>query len=139
MALTINKVILVGNVGGEVKVKNLPGKEGQEKLAMFSLATSSGYGDNATTEWHNIVAFRKLAEIAEKYVVKGLRVGVEGSLRTRKWEGTDGRTHSVTEIVADALRLDSAKARAAEPAQDRTPAGNIYAGAPQGADNDFPF
>ena len=85
----INKVIIVGNLGKDPEVKTL---EGGAKVARFTVATTESYKDRTTgerkdvTEWHNVVCWRNLAEIAEKYLVKGKQVYVEGRLRTRSWD-----------------------------------------------------
>lgn len=102
----VNKVIILGRVGKDAEVKNLP--NGQ-MVANFSIATSESYKDKTTgekketTEWHNIVVWRGLAEIASKYVKKGDMVYIEGKLRTRSWE-KDGVTRYVTEIVGDSMQ-----------------------------------
>lgn len=101
----VNKVILVGNLGKDPEVRYL---EGGVAVANFSLATSETYKDksgqkNEQTEWHNIVVWRGLAEVAEKYLKKGMTVYVEGKLRTRSWDDKEGTKRYTTEIVADNL------------------------------------
>jgi len=101
----INKVILVGHLGRDPEVRYL---EGGTSVANFSLATSDSYtnknGERVDqTEWHNIVAWRKLAEIVEKYIKKGSFIYIEGKLRTRSWEDKEGNKKYTTEIVADNL------------------------------------
>ncbi|MGE0089539.1 MAG: single-stranded DNA-binding protein [Bacteroidales bacterium] len=102
----INKVILVGNVGKDPEVKHL---DKGVAVAKFSLATSETYKkDNqkvTNTEWHNIVAWRGLAEVAEKYVKKGTPLYIEGKIRTRSWDDKDGNKRYTTEIVADTMQL----------------------------------
>jgi len=102
----INKVILVGNVGKDPEVKHL---DKGVSVAKFSLATSETYKkDNqkvTNTEWHNIVAWRGLAEVAEKYVKKGTPLYIEGKIRTRSWDDKDGNKRYTTEIVADTMQL----------------------------------
>lgn len=99
----INKVILVGNLGRDPEVRTL---ESGAKVARFTLATTETYKDRATgerkdtTEWHNIVCWRNLADIAEKYLTKGRQVYVEGRLRTRSWEDNGVKKYS-TEVNAD--------------------------------------
>ena len=99
----INKVILVGNLGRDPEVRTL---ESGAKVARFTLATTESYKDRATgerkdvTEWHNIVCWRNLADIAEKYLSKGRQIYVEGRLRTRSWEDNGVKKFS-TEINAD--------------------------------------
>ena len=103
----VNKVILVGRLGKEPEVRNL---DNGALVANFSIATSESYKDKTTgekkevTEWHNIVLWRGLAEIAQKYVHKGDLVYIEGKLRTRSWE-KDGVTRYTTEVVADNMTM----------------------------------
>lgn len=103
----VNKVILVGRLGKEPEVRNL---DNGAMVANFSIATSESYRDKTTgerkevTEWHNIVLWRGLAEIAQKYVHKGDLVYIEGKLRTRSWE-KDGVTRYTTEVVADNMTM----------------------------------
>ena len=104
----INKVILVGNVGKDPEVRYL---EGGTAVANFSIATSENFKDRntgekkSTTEWHNVVLWRGLAEIAEKYVKKGMQVYIEGKLKTRQWQDKEGATRYSTEIVGDNLQM----------------------------------
>ncbi|KJS04487.1 MAG: single-stranded DNA-binding protein [Flavobacteriales bacterium BRH_c54] len=104
----INKVILVGNLGKDPEVRYL---EGGTAVANFPLATSENYTDRSSgekktiTEWHNVVLWRGLAEIAEKYLKKGNQVYIEGKLRTRKWQDKDGHDRYTTEIVGDSMQM----------------------------------
>ncbi len=104
----VNKVILVGNLGRDPEVRHL---ESGVAVASFSIATSETYKDKNTgerktnTEWHNIVLWRGLAEIAEKYLKKGGQVYIEGKLRTRTWQDQEGNDRRTTEIVADNMTL----------------------------------
>jgi single-strand DNA-binding protein len=105
--MSVNKAILVGNVGKDPEVRYL---EGGTAVANFPLATSEVYknrnGDKVTqTEWHNIVAWRGLAELAEKYITKGRQLYVEGRITTRSWEDKDGNKRYTTEIVANSIQL----------------------------------
>ncbi|HEY9048298.1 MAG TPA: single-stranded DNA-binding protein [Ohtaekwangia sp.] len=103
----VNKVILVGRLGKDPEVRNL---DNGAVVANFSIATSESYKDRTTgekkevTEWHNIVLWRGLAEIAQKYLRKGDMVFIEGKLRTRSWE-KDGVTRYTTEIVGDNMTM----------------------------------
>lgn len=103
----VNKVILVGNLGRDPEVRYL---ENGTPVANFSIATSETYKDRTTgerkeqTEWHNIVLWRGLAGVAEKYLKKGATVYIEGKLRTRSWE-KDGITRYTTEVVADNMTM----------------------------------
>lgn len=102
----INKVILVGNVGKDPEVKHL---DKGVSVARFSLATSETYKkDNqkvTNTEWHNIVVWRGLVEVVEKYVKKGTPLYIEGKIRTRSWDDKDGNKRYTTEIVVDTMQL----------------------------------
>lgn len=111
MARGINKVILIGNLGKDPELRQMPSGGAVVNL---SLATSDTWKDKASgearerTEWHNVVFFNKLAEIVAQYLKKGSRVYVEGALRTRKWQDKDGQDRYTTEIVAsDMQMLDS--------------------------------
>jgi len=103
----VNKVILVGNLGKDPEVRHL---ESGVAVASFSLATSESYKDRnsgekkTVTEWHNVVLWRGLAEVAEKYLHKGDQVYIEGRLRTRSWEGENG-TRYTTEIICDNMTM----------------------------------
>ncbi len=107
----LNKVILVGNLGKDPEVRHL---EGGTAVANFSLATSESYKDKSgqrieQTEWHNIVVWRGLAEIAEKYLKKGMTIYIEGKLRTRSWDDKEGHKRYITEIVGDTFTILSKK------------------------------
>jgi single-strand DNA-binding protein len=107
----VNKVILVGRLGKDPEVRNL---ENGATVANFTIATSESYKDRTTgekkevTEWHNIVLWRGLAEISQKYLHKGDQVYIEGKLRTRSWE-KDGVTRYTTEVVADNMTMLGAR------------------------------
>ena len=103
----VNKVILVGNLGKDPEVKYL---DNGVAVANFSLATTENYKNKegekvSQTEWHNIVLWRGLAEVAEKYLKKGASVYVEGKIKTRKWEDKEGNTRYNTEILADNMTM----------------------------------
>ena len=108
MSGSINKVILIGNLGKDPEVRHL---ENGATVANFSIATSETYKDRKTgekvsqTEWHNIVAWRGLAEIAERYLKKGQKVYIEGKLKTRSWQDQDGNNRYSTEIITDNLTM----------------------------------
>lgn len=103
----VNKVILVGNLGKDPEVRHL---ESGAVVANFPIATSETFKDRNTgerreqTEWHNIVLWRGLAEVAEKYLKKGDQVFIEGKLKTRSWE-KDGITRYTTEVVGDNMTM----------------------------------
>jgi len=107
----VNKVILVGRLGKDPEVRNL---ENGATVANFSIATSETYKDKTTgdkkevTEWHNIVLWRGLAEVAAKYLHKGDMIYIEGKLRTRSWE-KEGVTRYTTEVVGDNMTMLSTK------------------------------
>ncbi len=113
MAGTINKVILIGHLGDNIKMHYF---EGGNSIGRFPLATNETYtnkqtGDKvSTTEWHNIVVRNKLAEICEKYLSTGDKVYCEGRIKTRQWEGEDGSKRYTTEIhVSDMTFLTTKK------------------------------
>jgi single-strand DNA-binding protein len=103
----VNKVILIGNLGKDPEVRHL---EGGATVCNFPLATTEVYKDKAgnrqeQTEWHNIVLWRGLADIAEKYLKKGMSIYVEGKLRTRSWEDKEGHKRYTTEILGDSFTM----------------------------------
>jgi len=105
--MSVNKVILVGHVGHDPEVRYL---DNQTPVCTIRMATSEVYknknGERVTnTEWHNVVLWRGLAEVAEKYVKKGSQLYVEGRLRTRTWDDKDNNKRYTTEIVADVMQL----------------------------------
>ncbi len=114
----VNKVILIGNVGKDPEVRHL---DSGVAVANFPLATSETYknkdGQKVTnTEWHNIVIWRGLAEVAEKYVKKGNPLYIEGKIRTRSWDDKDGNKRYTTEIVADNMQMLGSKQSSEEEA-----------------------
>lgn len=110
MANSVNKVILVGNVGKDPEVRYL---ENGISVARFPIATTETYIDKNSgekreiTDWHNIVAWRGLAKVTESYVKKGMKVYIEGKLKTRSWQDESQQTKYATEIVADQLIMMS--------------------------------
>lgn len=108
MARGVNKVILIGNLGKDPETKYMPSGD---CVCNFSLATTESWNDKTTgdkvekTEWHNIVMFRRLAEIAGEYLRKGSQVYIEGRLQTRKWQDRDGNDRYTTEIRADQMQM----------------------------------
>ena len=104
--MSLNKVMLIGNVGKDPIIRHL---ENGTPVATFSLATTERFKDKTgkereLTEWHNIVCWRNLAELTEKYIQKGMHLYVEGRLRNNSWE-KDGQKFNVTEIVAEELQF----------------------------------
>lgn len=145
----VNKVILIGNLGADPEVRHL---QNGASVANFRLATSETYKDRQTgerreqTEWHNVVAWRGLAEITEKYLRKGSKVYVEGKLRTRKWQDKDGQDRYTTEIQADEMTLldrptgePGAAPTAARPAAQPMAAVPQSMAAPADEVDDLPF
>lgn len=154
--MALNKVMLIGNVGKDPEIRYI----GQDKtdikakVATFALATSEHYKDKngekkTNTEWHNIVAFRNVADIIERFVKKGSTIYIEGRLRTREYE-SNGQKRYVTEVIADSIQLlggkpqeeqrPQAQAQAQRPAERRpapvvVQSDNMFAP----ADDDLPF
>jgi len=122
--MSFNKVILVGNVGKDPEIRRF---ENNIK-ASFSLATSETYtpkgGDKVTqTEWHNIVAWRRLAELSENYIRKGSQILIEGKLRYRSYDDKEGNKRYIVEVEAEAIQLlgrkaDGTQASGSQPAQN---------------------
>ena len=112
MAGSVNKVILIGNLGKDPEVRSL---ESGVKLARFPIATTESYTDKTSgerreiTDWHNIVVWRGLADVVENYLKKGMKVYVEGKIKTRSWQDESGITKYTTEIVADNMTMLSPK------------------------------
>jgi len=108
MARGINKVILIGNIGGDPETRYLPSGGA---VTNITVATSESWKDKQSgqaqerTEWHRVVFFNRLAEIAGEYLRKGSKVYIEGSLRTRKWQDKDGQDRYTTEIVANEMQM----------------------------------
>jgi len=116
----VNKVILVGNLGKNPEVKYL---DNGVAVANFSLATTESYKNKegervSQTEWHNVVLWRGLAEVAEKYLKKGASVYVEGKIKTRKWEDKEGVTRYSTEILGDNMTMLGGKPASEGTAKD---------------------
>jgi single-strand DNA-binding protein len=111
---SVNKVILVGNLGADPEVRYLPSGDA---IANIRLATTDRYKDKDSgefkeaTEWHRVAFFGRLAEIVGEYLKKGSSVYVEGRLRTRKWQGQDGQDRYSTEVVADQMQMLGGGAR----------------------------
>lgn len=121
--MSVNKVILVGNVGRDPEIRHL---DKGVAVARFSLATTENYTSKtgekvSNTEWHNIVAWRGLAEVMEKYVKKGSQLYIEGRLRTNTYE-KDGVKHYNTEINADSIQLLGKREGQAESGGQANPA-----------------
>ena len=108
MARGINKVIIVGNVGGDPETRYMPSGSAVTNL---TIATNESWKDKQTgeqkerTEWHRVAMFNRLAEIAAEYLRKGSQVYIEGKLRTRKWQDKSGQDRFTTEIIADEMQM----------------------------------
>ena len=104
----VNKAIIIGRLGNDPEMRYMPTGEA---VANLSIATSENWTDKTTgekrekTEWHRVVAFRKLAEIIGQYCKKGDQIYIEGKLQTRKWSDKNGQDHYTTEIIADSVQL----------------------------------
>ncbi|HNY04974.1 MAG TPA: single-stranded DNA-binding protein [Candidatus Egerieousia sp.] len=153
--MSVNKVILLGNVGKDPEVRHL---ESGASVANFTLATSERFKDRSgaaqeKTEWHNVVCWRALADIVEKYVKKGTQVYIEGKIRTRNYTDQNNQTRYVTEIYADSLQLVGRKSDnpasqggyvpqhttpAPQPQQPQTPINQDFPGENDTTD-DLPF
>lgn len=105
---SVNKVILVGNLGRDPETRYMPNGD---QVTNVTIATSETWKDKSSgeqkeaTEWHRVVFFRRLAEIAGQYLKKGSQVYIEGRLRTRKWQDKDGQDRHTTEIHADEMKM----------------------------------
>src|SRR4051812_10052499 len=151
MAGSVNKVILVGNLGRDPEIRNT---QDGSKIVNLSIATSDTWNDKASgerkerTEWHRVVIFNdRLADVAERYLRKGRKVYIEGSLQTRKWTDQSGQEKYTTEIVLDRFRgeltlLDSGRGEeggTGEPQRGGSRSGQSW-DAPKGdLDDDIPF
>lgn len=150
MARGVNKVIIIGNLGADPEVKYMPSGEAVTNLR---IATSESWKDKNTgeqverTEWHRVVMFRRLAEIAGEYLKKGSKVYIEGRLQTRKWQGQDGQDRYTTEIVANEMQMLDARGGGANSGSfNQQPAAAASDSQPQPAtagfddfDDDIPF
>jgi single-strand DNA-binding protein len=150
MARGINKVILIGNLGRDPETRY---SQGGTPVTNFSVATSESWRDRTTgeqqerTEWHNVVCFARLAEIAGEYLKKGSKVYIEGSLRTSSWE-QDGQKRYRTEVMARDLQMLDSRGGSGAPTGFED-SGNAYGGPPASSnaptlsdddfDDDIPF
>ena len=136
---TVNKVILIGNLGSDPEVKTTPSGV---QVANFSLATSESWTDKASgekkekAEWHRLVLWRRLAEIAGQYLKKGAKIYIEGKLETRSWEDKEGQKRYTTEVVVDQLEMLGGDRQQAEYEQ---PAAAPYVASGSSDDDELPF
>ena len=155
---SVNKVILMGNLGRDPEVRFMPNGDA---VCNFSIATTDSWKDKAgerqeKTEWHNIVMYRRLAEIAGEYLKKGRPVYLEGRLQTRKWQTKEGQDRYTTEVIADSMQMlggrDGAPAQESQPSSqpeardefDQTPSRNNQSGSSNSTsfdefEDDIPF
>jgi single-strand DNA-binding protein len=155
---SVNKVILMGNLGRDPEVRFMPNGDA---VCNFSIATTDSWKDKAgerqeKTEWHNIVMYRRLAEIAGEYLKKGRPVYLEGRLQTRKWQTKEGQDRYTTEVIADSMQMlggrDGAPAQESQPSSqqeardefDQTPSRNNQSGSSNSSsfdefEDDIPF
>jgi len=145
MARGINKVIIVGNLGNDPETRYMPSGGAVTNL---SIATSESWKDKQTgeqkdrTEWHKVVMFQRLAEIAAEYLRKGSQVYIEGKLQTRKWQDKDGQDRYTTEIVASEMQMlggrgGSAGAGSGGRSESMRDDGPASSPPPQGSSDDF--
>ena len=137
MARGINKVILIGNLGRDPETRYT---QGGAPVTNFSVATSESWRDKQSgeqqerTEWHNVVCFARLAEIAGEYLKKGSKVYIEGSLRTSSWE-QEGQKKYRTEVMARELQMLDSKGGSAPTGFESQDSGGAYSGPPQAQSN----
>ena len=149
MARGVNKVILIGNLGADPEVRYTP--DGAP-VANFNLATSESWNDRSSgekqerTEWHRLVVWRKLAEIAGQYLKKGSKIYIEGKLQTRSWEDQSGQKRYTTEVVVNELQMLDSRGEGGGGggggiSRDPGPAAQPESGPPPGVaeDDDLPF
>lgn len=138
MARGINKVILIGNLGRDPEVRYMPNGAA---VASVNIATSEAWKDKQTgqqqerTEWHRVIFYRRLAEIAGEYLKKGAKVYIEGKLQTRKWQDNQGQDRYTTEVIVREMQMLDSKGSgpASAPPPDEAPPANV------GDFDDIPF
>jgi len=135
---TINKVILIGNLGSDPEVKTTPSGV---QVANFSLATSESWTDKTSgektekAEWHRLVLWRRLAEVAGQYLKKGAKIYIEGKLETRSWEDKEGQKRYTTEVIVDKLEMLGGDRQQEEYEQPAAP----YVASGSSDDDELPF
>lgn len=142
MARGVNKVILIGNLGQDPEVRYMPNGNA---VANVTIATSESWKDKNTgqqvdkTEWHRVIFFRRLAEIAGEYLKKGSKVYIEGKLQTRKWQDKNGVDHWTTEVIANEMQMLDSRGTGSAPAQqkDNQASAQAASAAPAPNANDF--
>jgi|TARA_B110000438_G_scaffold9829_1_gene9990 single-strand DNA-binding protein len=148
MARGVNKVILVGTLGADPDTRYTPSNAAVTNL---SIATNESWKDKQSgeqkekTEWHRVVMFNRLAEIATEYLRKGSQVYIEGKIQTRKWEDKEGKDRWTTEVVANEMQMlgsRSSGSNSAPSSMEGSPSSNVSAPKPQSSDDfddDIPF
>ena len=144
MSKGINKAIIIGNLGADPETRNMPNGNAVTNL---TVATSESWKDKQTgerkenTEWHRVVFFGRLAEVAGEYLSKGSKVYIEGRLQTRKWQDRDGNDRYTTEIVANEMQMLDSKGGHGEQRMtgQSTPTGGSGRENPPGLEDEIPF
>jgi len=148
MARGINKVIIVGNLGGDPETRYMPSGSA---VTNITVATNESWKDKQTgeqkdrTEWHKVAMFNRLAEVAAEYLRKGSQVYIEGKLRTRKWQDKNGQDRWTTEIVADEMQMLGGRggggggSASMSSGQDSGPPSASPQAGPDDFDDDIPF
>ena len=148
MARGINKVIIVGNLGGDPETRYMPSGSAVTNL---TVATNESWKDKQTgeqkdrTEWHKVAMFNRLAEVAAEYLRKGSQVYIEGKLRTRKWQDKNGQDRWTTEIIADEMQMLGGRGGSGgglapmSSGQDSGPPSGPPQSGPDDFDDDIPF
>ena len=141
MAGSVNKVILIGNLGQDPELRYMPSGD---PVASFSMATTDQFKDKdgnqqKKTEWHKIVAFKRLAEICGEYLKKGSSVYIEGRIQTRNWEDKDGVKRYSTEIIANSMQMLGRKGDTGDSDYVQPPEQNSNSNKSEGSDDDLPF
>lgn len=146
MARGINKAILIGNLGADPETRHTAGGNA---VTNIRIATSESWRDKQSgeqqerTEWHRVVLFGRLGEIAGEYLRKGSKVYIEGRIQTRKWQGQDGQDRWTTEIVANEMQMLDSRGGGSAPYDDNRQPQPSYDGPPSdnggGLEDDIPF
>ncbi len=133
---SVNKVILIGNLGKDPEIRYMPSGDA---IANLTLATSENWTDKASgdkkeqTEWHRVVFFGRTAEVTGQYLKKGAKIYVEGRLQTRKWQDKDGHDRYTTEVRGDVMRMLDRRGDSSAPMDTEAPAPDARRSAPSGA------
>ena len=139
--MLVGVIILIGNLGKDPEVRHL---DSGVAVANFSLATTESYNNKqgeriSQTEWHNVVLWRGLADIAEKYLKKGNSVYIEGKIHTRKWEDKEGNTRYSTDVIADKMTMLGSKPDSNKTSSTSNEDSSSVESSNQKTDDDLPF